>query len=130
MRHKTYTSAEATVDEAASTWSRWTTTSSLFRDLASGSRTPSSGGDGDGIFRLRLLDGADPEQLDQPSAAVLEFEAEWAPTWSVDEALEQTSTAAMRRGLSSSTLPSGGGRLTPLRGHYGLITPADERRAV
>ncbi len=124
VRHKTYTSAEATVDEAVFDMESMDYDFFLFRDLASGQDAvvwrETTG------YRLRLLDGA-TEQLDQPSAAVVEFEAERAPTLSVDEAREY---------LDSGHAPwvffqdaaSGRGRVLYRRydGHYGLITPADE----
>jgi ribosome-associated translation inhibitor RaiA len=124
VRHKTYTTAETTVDEAVFDMESMDYDFFLFTDLASGQdavvwrETPG--------YRLRLSDGA-TEPLDQPSAAAAELEAEPAATLSLDEARAHLDRNHAPWVFFNDTA-SGRGQVLYRRydGHYGLITPAGE----
>jgi len=123
-RHKTYTPAEATVDETVFDMETMDYDFFLFTDLASG-QDAVLWRDTNG-YRLRLLGGV-AEPLDELSTAAVEFEPEPAQILSVDEAREH-----LDHGLAPwvffKDVASGRGRMLYRRydGHYGLITPAAE----
>jgi ribosome-associated translation inhibitor RaiA len=124
VRHKTYTTAEATVDEAVFDMESMDYDFFLFTDLASG-QDALVWRDGD-RHRLQLLDGSD-DPVDRPSAVAVDLEPGPAATLSVDDARQYLDLAEMPWVFFKDS-ETGRGRVLYHRydGHYGLITPADE----
>ncbi len=124
VRHKTYTTAEATVDEAVFDMESMDYDFFLFTDLATGQDAivwrESTG------YRLRLLDGA-ATPLDRPSAAAAELEPGRAQILSLDEAREHLDRSHAPWVFFKDRVGCRG-RVLYRRydGHYGLIIPADE----
>lgn len=122
VQHKTYTTTEATIDEAVFDMESMDYDFFLFTDLASGQ---------DAIvwsdanrYRLQLLDGID-QPTDRRCAAAVEMHPEPAPALSLAGARELLDVGQLPR-VFFKDAETHRGRVLYRRydGHYGLITPA------
>lgn len=126
VRHKTFTTVEATIDEAIFDMESLDYDFFLYTDLASGQEGFITRGE-EGIYQIRLQEGLDEDTFVRTVASAIEPHAEGAPTLSLAEA----------RGLLDenpdpwvffSDADSARGHVLYRRydGHYGLLTPRSE----
>ena len=123
VRRKSFTTAEATVDEAIFDMESLDHDFFLFTDLASGQDAVVHALD-DGSYGLQYARGAD-EDPTEPTAAVIEVQPDQAPRFTVDQAREHLDLSGAPW-LFFLDADHDRGRVLYRRddGHYGLIAPA------
>lgn len=123
VRRKSFTTPEATVDEAIFDMEALDHDFFLFTDLATGQDAVVHRRD-DGTYGLQYRDGAS-EDPTEPTAAALDVTAEAASWLGVDEARAQLDLSGAAW-LFFADADNGRGRVLYRRddGHYGLIAPA------
>lgn len=123
VRRKSFTTAEATVDEAIFDMEALDHDFFLFTDLASGQDAVVHARD-DGTYGLQYASGAD-EDPTEPTAAVVEVQPDQAPRFTVDQAREHLDLSGAPW-LFFVDADHDRGRVLYRRddGHYGLIAPA------
>lgn len=123
VRRKSFTTAEATVDEAIFDMESLDHDFFLFTDLASGEDAIVHVRE-DGTYGLQYASGAGEDQT-EPTAAVLEVQPDEAPRFTVDQAREHLDLSGAPW-LFFVDADHDRGRVLYRRddGHYGLIAPA------
>ncbi|MCO8125673.1 sigma 54 modulation/S30EA ribosomal C-terminal domain-containing protein [Acidimicrobiia bacterium EGI L10123] len=123
VRRKSFTTAEATVDEAIFDMEALDHDFFLFTDLASGQDAVVHARD-DGTYGLQYARGVD-EDPTEPTAAAVEVQPDPAPRFTVDQAREHLDLSGAPW-LFFVDADHDRGRVLYRRddGHYGLIAPA------
>jgi ribosome-associated translation inhibitor RaiA len=123
VRHKTFTTIEATIDEAIFDMEAMDYSFFLFTDLATGQEAVVTRGEG-GVYTVQLQDGLDEETFVREVAAAIEPLPDPARRLSMSEARELLDMGA-DPWVFFVDEQDGRGRVLYRRydGHYGLITP-------